>query len=100
MVAQSVTSFAASATLGTEADAIVQRCIDAGSTADEARRQILDALAARSAETATRSQARIETVRDETETTRRRPARAETPPALRPREARGRPAHAPAAAAN
>lgn len=63
---------AASATLGTEADAIVQRCIDAGSTADEARRQILDALAARSAETATRSQARIETVRDETETTRRR----------------------------
>lgn len=66
---------AASGTLGAEADDLAQRLIDEGVTADEARRQMLDALAARSAASTVRGQAgSIQTLRDEGETLRARMA--------------------------
>ncbi|MDP3650519.1 MAG: Mu-like prophage major head subunit gpT family protein [Rhodoferax sp.] len=58
---------AARSTLGADADALSIRLIDAGTGIDEARREILDALAKRSDATASRGAAgNIETVRDET----------------------------------
>ena len=80
---------AARGTLGAEADDLAQRLIDDGVTADEARRQMLDALAARSAASTVRGQAgSIQTTRDEGETLRARMAdavllRAIPDPALR-----------------
>ena len=63
---------AARGTLGADADTLAQRLIDEGVSADEARRQMLDALAERSAAQNVRGQAAIQTTRDETETARRR----------------------------
>lgn len=64
---------AARATLG-DADtaALVTRLIDAGTSIDQARAQILTALTERSAETATRGAANIRTARDEVDTLRQR----------------------------
>jgi len=61
---------AARGTLGDDAHALATRLIDAGVGVDEARRQMLDALAERSNATASRGQARIDTVVDEVETRR------------------------------
>lgn len=63
---------AARSTLGADADALAVRLIDAGTSVDEARAQVLAALAERSAATAVRSAANVQTVRDQTETLRTR----------------------------
>ena len=63
---------AARSSLGADADSIGQRLIDEGASADDARRQILEALASRSESTQTRSQASIQTVQNQDETLRAR----------------------------
>lgn len=62
---------AARATLGAaDADALAVRLIDAGTDIDGARREVLDALAARSAATGTRGAADIRVVREEVDVAR------------------------------
>lgn len=64
---------AARSTLGADADPLAQRLIDGGVGVDEARREVLEQLAQRSAASATRGQqSNTRTVRDEVETTRAR----------------------------
>lgn len=63
---------AARSTLGADADALATRLIDAGVSVDEARKQIIDALAERSQANVVRSAASIRTVQDETDTLRTR----------------------------
>ncbi len=63
---------AARSTLGSDADALATRLIDAGTTVEEARREVLEQLAQRSAAAATRSQGNIRTISDEVEVTRGR----------------------------
>ncbi len=63
---------AARTTLGDEAEALAVRLIDAGVSVDEARKQIIDALAESSKSTAVRGTAQIRTTRDETDTLRTR----------------------------
>lgn len=63
---------AARSTLGAEADALATRLIDAGVGVDEARKQIIDALAEASKGQAVRGAAQIRTERDEVETLRTR----------------------------
>jgi hypothetical protein len=63
---------AARSTLGTEADALATRLIDAGVTVDTARAQILDALAEASRAQSVRGATHITTVRDEQDTLRTR----------------------------
>lgn len=63
---------AARSTLGADADALATRLVDAGVSVDEARKQIIDALAERSAGNAVRGAANIRTERDEVETMRTR----------------------------
>jgi hypothetical protein len=63
---------AARSTLGADADPLVTRLIDAGVTIDEARKQIIDALAERSQATTVRGAASIRTVQDEADTLRTR----------------------------
>jgi len=63
---------AARSTLGADADALATRLIDAGVSVDEARKQIIDALAERSQANAVRGAGDIRTVQDETETLRTR----------------------------
>ena len=59
---------AARSTLGADADALATRLIDAGVSVDEARKQILDALADASKGQSVRGAANIRTVQDEVET--------------------------------
>lgn len=61
---------AARSTLGADADALAVRLIDAGTDVDGARREVLEALATRSAATATRGAADLRTTADEVETAR------------------------------
>lgn len=63
---------AARSTLGTDADSLAVRLIDNGVGIDEARRQILDALATRSESTNIRGVGNIRTVSDEVDVTRSR----------------------------
>jgi hypothetical protein len=63
---------AARSTLGTDADDLATRLIDAGVSVDEARKQIIDALAAKSAATAVRGGAEVRTVHDEQDSLRTR----------------------------
>jgi hypothetical protein len=63
---------AARSTLGADADALSIRLIDSGASIDEARREVLDALATRSDSTASRGTSSIRTVSDEVEVTRSR----------------------------
>jgi hypothetical protein len=63
---------AARSTLGTEADALAIRLIDAGVTVDQARAQILDALADASKAQSVRGATHVTTVRDEQDTLRTR----------------------------
>lgn len=63
---------AARATLGADADALSVRLIDTGVSIDAARREVLDALAARSNATPVRGAASIRTERDEVDTIRQR----------------------------
>lgn len=63
---------AARSTLGTEADALAIRLIDAGVTVDTARAQILDALADASRAQSVRGATHVTTVRDEQDTLRTR----------------------------
>lgn len=63
---------AARSTLGTEADALAIRLIDAGVTVDQARAQILDALAEASRAQSVRGATHVTTVRDEQDTLRTR----------------------------
>ncbi len=63
---------AARSTLGADADALATRLIDAGVSVDEARKQIIDALAERSQANGVRGAANIRTVQDETDTLRTR----------------------------
>lgn len=63
---------AARSTLGTEADALATRLIDAGVTVDTARAQILDALAEASRAQSVRGATHVTTVRDEQDTLRTR----------------------------
>lgn len=61
---------AARSTLGADADALQARLLDSAATVDQARAQVLDALAARSEATPIRSQADIRLVGSELETRR------------------------------
>lgn len=63
---------AARSTLGAEADALATRLIDAGVTVDQARAQILDALADASRAQSVRGATHVTTVRDEQDTLRTR----------------------------
>ena len=63
---------AARSTLGAEADALAIRLIDAGVGVDEARKQIIDALAEASTGQAVRGAANVRTERDEVDTLRKR----------------------------
>lgn len=59
-------------TLGADAEALAVRLIDAGVTVDQARAQIIDALADASRASAVRGAANMHTTRDETDTLRTR----------------------------
>lgn len=63
---------AARGTLGDQADALGTRLIDAGISVDQARKEIIDALAETSRATSVRGVAQIRTERDEAETLRTR----------------------------